>query len=93
MGITPPLRYIHIDDYAPCGIDNGPDDAAFANARADLAAFGYHMLVVGTKQYWRMGVPGGRKGGASRPQGSESKVFFSEEKKQKTLANSGVCAA
>jgi len=52
MGITPPLRYIHIDDYAPCGIDNGPDDAAFANARADLAAFGYHMLVVGTKQYW-----------------------------------------
>jgi hypothetical protein len=52
MAVTPPLRYIHIDDYSPVGIDNGPDDAAFANARADLAAYGYHTLVVGRKQYW-----------------------------------------
>ena len=40
MGVTPPLRYIHIDDYSPVGIANGPDGAAFANARADLAAYG-----------------------------------------------------
>jgi hypothetical protein len=50
MAVTPPLRYIHIDDYSPIGIDNGPDDAAFANARADLAAYGYHTLVLGQKQ-------------------------------------------
>ena len=52
MGVTPPIRYIHIDDYSPVGIDNGPDDAAFANARADLAASGFHTLVIGRKQYW-----------------------------------------
>ncbi len=44
MVVTPPLRYIHIDDYSPVGIQNGPDDAAFANARADLLAYGYHTL-------------------------------------------------
>jgi hypothetical protein len=49
---SPPQRYIHIDDYSPVGFDNGPDDAAFANARADLAASGYHTLIIGQKQYW-----------------------------------------
>jgi hypothetical protein len=52
MAVMPPLRYIHIDDYSPVGIDNGPDDLAFANARADLVAYGYRTLVVGRKQYW-----------------------------------------
>jgi hypothetical protein len=39
MVVLSPLRYIHIDDYHPNGIDNGPDDIASANARADLAAW------------------------------------------------------
>jgi hypothetical protein len=52
MAVTPPLRYIHIDDYSPVGFENGPDDAAFANARADLAANGFHTLVIGQKRYW-----------------------------------------
>ena len=44
MAVTPPLRYIHIDDYSPVGIDNGPDDVAFANARADLASYDYQRI-------------------------------------------------
>jgi hypothetical protein len=45
-------RYIHIDDFGPVGFDNGPDDAAFAAARAALAATGYRTLVIGSGQYW-----------------------------------------
>ena len=52
MPVAPPLRYIHIDDYSPVGYQNGPDDLAFANARADLAAYGYHTLILGQSQYW-----------------------------------------